>query len=249
MSQPPDTPETPETPDSPESPETSGASGASGATASPDRLIEAVEALQDRYDQIEVSGRTIRLETPVNGDAGFAALRMLGIAQAAFPVGVATHSPAGVAIGVWNPPDLYLARWTQNRWVVGYRLPKGSRPADYIGAEGRIPSRLETGHWYASVPEEVSEAFRDVGLLLEAPPFPPPEAPPAPMPKDRPTRKAPAARPATRKATGPERAAPRKEPPPPKPPPAPTDRVCVGCNMRRALTQFVPGSDLCVDCR
>ncbi|MGH8991432.1 MAG: hypothetical protein ACRDZ7_07890 [Acidimicrobiia bacterium] len=232
MSQPPESPELP--PESPAPPRTS-----------PDRLVDAVEALQDRYDQIEVAGRTIRLETPVNGDAGFAALRMLGIAQAAFPVGVATHSPNGVAIGVWNPPHLYLARWTQNRWVVGYRLPKGSRPADYIGAEGRIPSRLETGHWYASVPEEVSDAFREVGLLLEAPPFPPPDAPPPPKPKGRPASKAPS-RPAPARV---ERSTPRREPPPPKPPPAPTDRLCAGCNMRRALTQFVPGSDLCVDCR
>ena len=214
----------------------------------PDRLAEAVDALNDRYAQIEVSGRTIRLETPVNGDAGFAALRMLGIAQAAHPVGVATHSPSGVAIGVWNPPDLYLVRWTQNRWVVGYRLPRGSRPADYIGAEGRIPSRLETGHWYASVPDEVSAAFREVGLMLEAPPFPPPEPPPAPPPKSRPARKA-VARPATPKPAPRARTATRREPPPPKPPPAETTRVCPGCNMRRALTQFVAGSDLCVDCR
>ena len=35
----------------------------------------------------------------------------------------------------------------------------------------------------------------------------------------------------------------------PASPPPPTDRVCAGCNMRRALTQFVAGSDLCVDCR
>lgn len=214
----------------------------------PDRLVEAVEALHDRYDQIEVSGRTIRLETPVNGDAGFAALRMLGIAQAASPVGVATHGPGAVAIGVWNPPDLYLARWTQNRWVVGYRLPKGSKPADYIGAEGRIPSRLETGNWYASVPDEVRTAFLEVGLSLEAPPFPPPEPPPAPKSKERPTRTAPS-RPAPRKAAVPERPPPRKETAAPKPPPPPTDRVCPSCNTRRALTQFTPGSDLCVDCR
>jgi hypothetical protein len=214
----------------------------------PDRLVEAVEALHDRYDQIEVSGRTIRLETPVNGDAGFAALRMLGIAQAASPVGVATHGPASVAIGVWNPPDLYLARWTANRWVVGYRIPKGSKPADYIGAEGRIPSRLETGNWYDSVPDEVRTAFLEVGLFLDDPPFPPPEPAPAPRPKERPSRKAPS-RPAPRPAAVSPRAAPRKEPPAPKPPPPPTDRVCAGCNMRRSLTQFTPGSDLCVDCR
>jgi hypothetical protein len=217
--------------------------------ALPDRLAEVVDALNDRYDQIEVAGRTIRLETPVTGDAGFAALRMLSIAQSAHPVGVATHGRGGVAIGVWNPPDLYLARWTQNRWVVGYRLPRGSNPADYIGAEGRIPSRLETGNWYATVPDEVAAAFRDVGLLLEAPPFAPPEAPaPPPKAKSRPAARARRA-PVRPAATRAERPAPRKEPPGPKPPPPPADRVCVGCNMRRALTQFIPGSDLCVDCR
>ncbi|MDQ3946004.1 MAG: hypothetical protein M3357_12805 [Actinomycetota bacterium] len=214
----------------------------------PDRLAEAVDALHDRYDQIEVSGRTIRLETPVNGDAGFAALRMLGIAQAASPVGVAAHGPGGVAIGVWNPPDLYLARWTQNRWVVGYRIPKGSKPSDYIGAEGRIPSRLEMGHWYASVPDEVRTAFLEVGLFLDDPPFPPPEPPSPPKAKERPARKAPS-RPAPPKPAVAERPAPRRDPPAPKPPPAPTSRVCSGCNMRRALTQFISGSDLCVDCR
>jgi hypothetical protein len=224
----------PETPDVSLPPET------------PDRLVEAVEALHDRYDQIEVSGRTIRLETPVNGDAGFAALRMLAIAQAGSPVGVATHGPGGVAIAVWNPPDLYLARWTQNRWVVGFRLPRGSKPADYIGAEGRIPSRLETGNWYTSVPDEVHTAFAEVGLSLESPPFPPPEPPPAPKPKERPVRKAPS-RPAPRKPAG-ERVAPRKDPPAPKPP-QPLDRLCPSCNMRRGNSQFTPGSNLCVDCR
>ena len=32
-------------------------------------------------------------------------------------------------------------------------------------------------------------------------------------------------------------------------PAPPTSKVCPGCNMRRTLTQFAPGSDLCVDCR
>jgi hypothetical protein len=213
----------------------------------PDRLVEAVEALHDRYDQIEVAERTIRLETPVNGDAGSAALRMLAIAQAAFPVGVAAHGPAMVAIGVWSPPDLYLARWTQNRWVVGYRLPKGSKPGDYI-SEGRIPSRLETGNWYASIPDEVGRAFREVGLSLEAPPFPPPDVitPPAKKTATRAPRKPPS-RPAA--GTTATRPAPPHKTEAPKPPPAPTSRVCPACNTRRALTQFTPGSDLCVDCR
>jgi len=30
---------------------------------------------------------------------------------------------------------------------------------------------------------------------------------------------------------------------------APTTRVCAACGLRKSLTQFVAGSDLCVDCR
>jgi hypothetical protein len=204
-------------------------------------LIEAIDVLHDRYDGVELAGRTIRLETGVSGDAGFVALRVLGVAQAAFPVGAAAHGPSGVAIGVWRPPDLYLARWTQNRWVVGYRLPRGSKPTDYIGPEGRIPGRFEIGNWYASVPDEIRTTFAEVGLSLEAPPFPPPEVPAPPEQKGRSPRPRPAdpGRPA----------APRKAQPAPKPEPAPTTRVCQACNMRKALTQFTAGSDLCVDCR
>ncbi|MGH9040304.1 MAG: hypothetical protein ACRDZ3_08735 [Acidimicrobiia bacterium] len=209
-------------------------------------LFEAMDALHDRYDQVELTGRTIRLETPVNGDAGFAALRMLAIAQAASPVGVATHGPAAVAIAVWRPPDLYLARWTQNRWDDGFRRPRGSKPGDSIGAEGRIPSRLETGNWYLTVPDEVHGAFGEVGLSLEAPPFPPPVVEPPP-PKAKPAARRKPAAPA--RPTTPKPAAHSRAETAPKPPPPPTSKVCPSCNMRRALTQFGPGSDLCVDCR
>lgn len=212
----------------------------------PHALSEAMEALHDRYDQVELTGRTIRLETPVSGDAGFTALRMLGIVQAAFPVGVATHGPGAVAIAVWRPPDLFLARWTQNRWVVGFRLPRGSKPSDYIGSEGRIPSRLETGNWYLTVPDEVHDAFLEVGLSLEAPPFPPPEVAPPPTKSKPVSRRKPAA---AARPTTPKPATPSRAETAPKAPPPPTDKVCPSCNMRRALPQFSPGSDLCVDCR
>jgi hypothetical protein len=216
-------------------------------SGSMDPLIKAIEALHDRYDGVELAGRTIRLETPVSGDAGFVALRVLGIAQAASPVGAAAHGPSGVAIGVWRPPDLYLARWTQNRWVVGYRLPRGSKPTDYTGSEGRIPGRFEIGNWYTTVPDEVRTAFAEVGLSLEAPPFPPPEvsAPPDPKSRSRRTRPADPGRP-----VAPSRPAePRKAQSTPKSEPALTTRLCRACNMRKALTQFTAGSDLCVDCR
>lgn len=217
-------------------------------------LLEAMDAVQDQYDHVVLAERTIRLEVPVKGDAGFAALRILGLAQGASPVGVAAHGPAMVAAAVWRAPDLYLARWTSNRWVAGYRLPRGARPADHIRSEGRIPSHLETGNWYASVPDEVRGAFAEVGLSLEAPPFPPPEPPPPPEPKTRARRSSPAPR-ADRPAAPPRTsaAAPKATKAAPKaavkPPAPPTDQLCRGCNMRRARTQFTPGSDLCIDCR
>ncbi len=212
------------------------------SSESQDPLAHALETLQDGNEVVELDGRSIRLESPVSGDAGFAVLRLLGAAQAASPVGAAAHGPNGVAIGVWTAPYLYLARWTRNpRWVVGYRFTGGSRPTDFIRSEGRIPSRLEIGNWYASVPDEVTEAFMEADLDLDSPPFEPPALPPPPEPKGRGPRKAAASRPATT-APAPRRAE-------PKPEPAPTSRVCASCNMRRALTQFIAGSDLCVDCR
>jgi len=220
-----------------------------------DPFAQAVARLSDEGLALEISGRTFRLVDPVRGDAGAAALRLLGMVQAAAPVGIATHGGTQVAAAVWGPPRLYVVRWSRNRWVVGYRLAAGSRPNDYVRTEGRIPGHLETGNWYESVPDDVSEAFEAVGLSLASAPFPVPTQPepePPPTPRRSTTAssgrvssaaKAPPARPAPRKVIAP------KPPPGPKPPPPPTSRVCPGCNMRRTLTQFAPGSDLCIDCR
>jgi hypothetical protein len=204
-------------------------------------IADAVEQLRhERKIAIEVEDRTIRLMDPVPGDPGSAVLRVLGTAQAASPVGVASHSPGKLAVGVWRAPDLYLARWTNGkRWVVGYRLPGGSKPNDYVRIEGRIPTRLETDNWYGPVPAAVDEAFMDAGVLLDDPPFPVPVAPAKPPAPERRTRAAAAPRAAR---------APRAAPAP-KPAPAPTSRVCPSCGMRKVLAQFVAGSDLCVDCR
>jgi hypothetical protein len=219
-----------------------------------DPFAEAVGRLSDEGLALEISGRTFRVVDPVRGDAGAAALRLLGMVQAAAPVAIATHGATQVAAAVWAPPRLYLVRWARNRWVVGYRLAGGSRPNDYVRSEGRIPGHLETGNWYESVPDEISETFNGVGLSLASPPFPVPAQPePEPPPTPRRTaasggrvsaaEKAPPARPVPRRVSTP------KPPPAPKAPPAPTSRVCPGCNMRRTLTQFEPGSDLCIDCR
>ena len=214
-----------------------------------DPFAQAVTRLSDEGLSLEITGRTFRLVDPVRGDAGAAALRLLAMVQAAAPVAIATHSSQQVAAAVWAQPRLYVVRWARNRWVVGYRLTSGSRPNDYVRTEGRIPGHLETGHWYESVPDEVSAVFADVGLALDTPPFPVP-AQPEPEPPPRPRRtaagaggrvsaaeKAPPARPAPRKVSTP------KPPPAPKPPPPPTSRLCPGCNMRRTLTQFEPGSE------
>ena len=225
-----------------------------------DLFAQAVGRLSDEGVSLEITGRTFRLVDPVRGDAGAAALRYLGMVQGAAPVGIATHGATQVAAAVWAPPRLFVARWARNRWVVGYRLTPGSRPNDYVRSEGRIPGHLETGNWYESVPDEVAEAFTGVGLTLVSAPFPVPvqPMPDPPLPPRRAAagsggrlssaEKAPPARPAPR-TPRPARTSTPKPPPAPKPPPPPTSRVCPGCNMRRTLTQFAPGSELCVDCR
>lgn len=209
-------------------------------------LADVAEALrEDHGTLVEVEDRVIRLLDPVNGDPGFAVLRALGIAQAASPVAAAARGRNGVAAGVWRRPDLYVSRWTPGkRWVVGYRLSGTSRVNDYVRTEGRLPTRLETGNWYGDVPDEVAEAFLEVGMLVEEPPF---EVPPAPAPP--PPKPAAAAAPAgsARSATPRSRAAARPAASPRAA--APASRLCPSCRMQKVAAQFVAGSDLCVDCR
>jgi len=201
-------------------------------------LADAANALRDDHATlVEVEDRTIRLLDPVNGDSGFAVLRALGIAQAASPVAAAARGRNGVSVGVWRRPDLYVARWTPGkRWVVGYRLADTSRVNDYVRTEGRLPTRLETGNWYGPVPEEVAEAFLEAGVLLDEPPFEVPPPPATPPPRTPPS--APRARTSRPSPPAPSRA-----------PAAPTTRLCPSCRMQKAATQFVEGSDYCVDCR
>lgn len=209
-------------------------------------IADAADQLRaDRSLAVDVSDRTIRLLDPVNGDPGFAVLRVLGEAQDASPVGAASHGAGRVAAGVWRAPELYLARWTNGkRWVVGYRLPSDAKPNDYVRMEGRIPTRLEIDNWYAAVPPAVDEAFLDAGVLLDDPPFPVP--PPAPTPPPRPA--APARTRAPRAAPTPRAARTPKPAPAPRRDKAPT-RVCAVCQMQKSVSQFVAGSDACVDCR
>jgi hypothetical protein len=222
-----------------------------------DALTEALELLvEERGVAARISERSILLGDPVNGDPRLAALRVLGVAHAASPVGAATYGADGVGAGVWRVPELYLVGWTHsNRWLTRYRLTGGATPNDYVRAEGRIPSHLETGNWFKEIPDEARDAFAEVGLSLDEPPFPLPPPPPPPAVKAKPASSARAPRtPSTRRSASP--AAPRRQAAP-KPPPVVrvktsedlATRLCAGCNFRKVATQFEPGSDLCVDCR
>jgi hypothetical protein len=201
-------------------------------------VAEVVDSLRQEHALVvDFEDRTIYLREPAHGEPGFAVLRVLGLAEATSPIAAAAHGPKGVAAGLWRRPDLYLARWTKGTlWVVAYRLGVGSRPSDYVRAEGRIPTRLETGSWYDTAPEAISEAFFEAGLLLDDPPFPVPKPATAPPPIPRPPPKRTAARRKPRAASAPRTKAAEL-------------RLCPTCGMRKALVQFVAGSDQCIDCR
>jgi hypothetical protein len=221
-----------------------------------DAIDLAVEELALDGVKATVEDRVIRLINPVLGSPHLAVLETLGRAWAAGPVGAAAGGPAGVAAAVWNPPDLFIARWTgASRWVASYRFPARARPDAYLREESGIPSRLNRGNWYGEVPDEIVEAFFGVGLLLDEAPFPVP--PPA-------VRSTPPAAPARRRSTPRTSAEPRTSAAPraPAQPKAPrkkaapravkvvdTTRSCPGCNLKKHPSQFIADSDLCVDCR
>jgi rubredoxin len=210
-------------------------------------LIElAVEELAADGLKATVDDRVIRLVNPVKGSPHLAVLQALGAAAGAPPVGAAAHGPAGVAAAVWLAPDLYVARWTgAARWVAAYRFPARARPDEYNREESGIPSRLNRGSWYGDVPDEVAEAFFSVGVLLDEPPFPVPAPPARPKP---PAEEPKPARPRAPRAPAEPRT--RRPKPPPKPAKAvPSTRTCPMCNLSKHPSQFIPGSDYCVDCR
>jgi hypothetical protein len=216
-----------------------------------DELADAVESLRREHRlALDVDERTITLVEAVKGDPGHAVLRVLGVAERASPVGAAAYGAAGVAAGVWSGPELYLARWTKGRrWVVGYRLTGGSTPNHYVRTEGRIPTRMEIGNWYTSVPDDVHKAFTHAGLSLDERPFAEVDVPGADLPPPPPPRTPRPAR-APRQPAIPR--APRAaRPSKPAAPKARTEatRLCPSCQMQKSAGQFVAGSDLCVDCR
>jgi hypothetical protein len=207
----------------------------------------AVEELAADGIKATIEDRVIRLVNPVMGSAHLAVLQALGAAATAPPVGAAAHGPAGVAAAVWAPPDLYVVRWTGvSRWVAAYKFPPRTRPDEYLREESGIPSRLNRGNWYGEVPEAVIETFFSVGLLLDEPPFPvpPPPVRPKPAASSPPARKKAATTRAPAAPRAPRRAAPAR---PVKSVPA--TRSCPSCNLKKHPSQFVAGSDLCVDCR
>lgn len=221
-------------------------------------LIEAAleELVAESGLVAELEDRTIRLTDPVAGNPHLAVLRALGYAAKAGPVGAAAHGPLGVAAGVWDAPMLHLVRWTgTNRWVSAYKFPARGRPDDYLREPSGIPSSLAKGNWYDEVPDEIVEAFLAIGVLLDEPPFPVP-APPTPPPKPASSSSSSSSSGSSSSGTGASPRTPRTPKPrasrakPPAPPkPALVTRTCTSCNLAKHPSQFVEGSDLCVDCR
>jgi hypothetical protein len=212
-----------------------------------DPMDLAIDELAADGIKVSIDDRVLRLDNPVMGSPHLAALQALGAAaRVPGPIGAAAHGPAGVAAAVWHAPELHIARWTgTSRWVAAYRFAARARPDAYLRDDAGIPSRLNRGNWYGEVPDEVSEAFFSVGLLLDEPPFPVPAPPPRPA--------APAPEPSRRRSAAPRPPAapraPRKKAAPRPVKAAPVTRVCPGCNLSKHPSQFVADSDLCVDCR
>lgn len=221
-------------------------------TMNTDLIVEAVALLSEELGiKATIDDRVMRLVDPVPGMPHLAVIQALGFASKAGPVGAAAHGPGGVAAAVWDGQRLLISRWIgATRWVSAYKFPARARPDDYLREDTGIPSHMNKGSWYGPVPDEVAEAFFSVGLLLDDPPFPVPKPPP---PTPRPEAKA-AAAPRERASRTPS--APR-EPRAvrPKPPPIvkkaapPTTRTCAMCNLQKHVSQFIAGSDDCVDCR
>ena len=221
-----------------------------------DRAVEQLSAEDGVVARVE--DRLLRIDHPVAGNPHLAALQALGFAAKVKPVGAAAHGPLGVAAAVWDKPLLYIARWTgTSRWVAAYKFPMRARPDEYLREESGIPSHLSKGSWYRDVPDEITEAFFAVGLLLDEPPYEVPKVaakPPVPEAATRPARSsAPRTPRAPRPASAPRApAAPRT--PRPRAAPAPkkvvvTTRTCTMCNLQKHVSQFIEGSDWCVDCR
>jgi hypothetical protein len=223
-----------------------------GAPSSPDvdPLQAAIEELAGEHAiKATIHDRVIRLTDEVSGSPHHLCLEALGVAAAATPVAATAHGPAGAVAAVWSAPDLYIARWTPgNRWVAAYRFPPRGKPDDYLREESGIPSRFGKGNWYKDVPEEVEEAFLTVGLLLDEPPFPVADPPP-PRPIAEPVAKRASSRSTTPRAPAAPRAPRKRAAAPVKKAAPPTTRTCPMCNLQKHLSQFIPDSDYCVDCR
>lgn len=218
-------------------------------------IADAVHELASEHGIVaRIEDRTIRLPDPVKGSPHLAVLQALGVAADDPPVGAAAHGPGGVAAGVWNAPDLYVVRWmATNRWIAHYRFTSRGRPDDYLREDSGIPQNLNRANWRGAdvVPDEVSECFFSVGLLLDEPPFAVPKPPPPPPEPEKPAPRA-STRSSTTTAKPKAPASPRVRKPaaPPAPKKAvPQTKTCAMCNLQKHVTQFEEGSDLCVDCR
>src|SRR4051812_32614158 len=93
-----------------------------------DEIYEAARRLLSEHGTTcTVEDRALHIPGPVRGDAAFAVLNAVALAQDASPVGAATHGPGGGAMAAWDRPTLLVARYVKGRrTVVSYRIPVGS---------------------------------------------------------------------------------------------------------------------------
>ena len=228
--------------------------GSAGGGDDVDPIELAVEELAVEGIKATVEDRLILLSNPM-GSPHVAVLQALGAAsRAAVRVGAAAHGTSGVAAAVWLAPELYVARWTgANRWVAGYRFPARARPDAYVREESGHPQPAQQRQL---VRRRARRGQRGVLLRRAAP-----RRAAVPGPGAAPAARAPGAgrlssahgggapRPRRRRRR-PGRPARRPRPGPPRPAKVTTVlRSCPGCNLSKHPSQFVAGSDLCVDCR
>jgi hypothetical protein len=132
----------------------------------PAPIDEAVRVLQDEWGiAAERHGQIIDL-LGVRGDPLTAALRAVGLAQAAAPVAArATTANARVAV-VWQPPQLVvIRRFAKTIDAARYHLTGLMGPHDYAVTRESLPASLVVERWRsASPPPTVQAMLAAVGL-------------------------------------------------------------------------------------
>jgi hypothetical protein len=133
----------------------------------PTPIDEAIRVLEDEWGIVaERHGQLIDLLQGVRGDPLTAALRAVGLAQAAAPVAArASTASARVAV-VWQPPQLVvIRRFRKTVDAARYNLTGLMGPHDYAVTREPLPAALVVERWRsASLPPTAQAMLMAVGL-------------------------------------------------------------------------------------